>query len=439
MKKYPKERGAATLVVVMVMFLIVAMLAAYANRNLIFEQRVASNYVRSAVSHEAAEAGLEWTLAQLNGGKINDACEPVEKGTSSFRQRYLGIDSATGMLTSLAPFKNPPTIATCTRAAANGGWKCQCPEPSAVLSGSSVVAGNEAQPSFNIAIEPITRNGVLRILARGCNDAQIITCHSLYVKDVDAANAMLLSASFVRLEAAFLSALRVPPAAPLISKLSLSVGAQGVGLHNSDPRSAGVLFISGEAVPSSLSEDRLDSIPGTPGRRAMFQDQTLQDVPTDGAEGKTVRSLFGHYFGMPKEAYRLQPAMKRISCDGDCGQTLLDAYAAGARMLWVNGNLEISSEIELGTDAEPVVLVVAGPVVLSGGMRLHGVLYAGGDFGWRNDSGKPALLNGAAIVEGHVNISGAVDFWYLPSIMDRLNKDTGSFVRVSGSWSDMSR
>jgi len=436
MRPHLQQRGAATLVVVMVMFLIMAMLAAYSNRNLIFEQRVAGNYVRSAMSHEAAEAGLEWALAQLNGGAIDAACNPDATGTaSSFRQRYLDIDSATGMLRPLAPAKDPASVAACMRSA-NGAWQCQCPAPNVILSNNSVAVGSEAQPSFNVVIEPIARSGVLRLFAQGCSDSQITTCHSVDLTQVAAANAMLLSASFVRIEAALLSALKVPPAAPLVSKLGLSFDAQGVGLHNSDPRSGGLLFISGEAVPADLPDGRLSSLPGTPGRRALFQDPTLQEVSVDGS---TVRSLFGRYFGMPKQAYRLQPAMKRISCDGDCGPVLVSAFAAGARMFWVSGDLAISSDIELGNDSEPVVLVAAGSIKLTGAMRLHGLLYASGDLAWSNGSGQPALLNGAAIAEGRVAIGGLVDFWYLPAIMDRLNKATGSFVRVPGSWSDMSK
>ena len=434
MKRRLQQRGAATLVVVMMMFLIVAMLAAYANRNLIFEQRMAGNYVRSAVSHEAAEAGLEWALTQLNGGKIDDACQAAETGTSSFRQRYLRIDSASGMLTPLAPAKDPASIATCLRAP-GGVWQCQCPAPNVVLSDASATVGSEAQPSFNVGIEPIARSGVLRLFAQGCNDRQISTCHGTGPSQVAAAKAMLLSASFVRLEAALLSALKVAPAAPLTSKLTLSFDALGVGLHNSDPRSGGLLFISGETVPAGLPEDRLDSLPGTPGRQALFQDPTLQDVSVDGS---TVRSLFGRYFGMPKEAYRQQPAMRQVSCNGDCSAALVKAYALGARMFWVSGTLLISSDIELGSDTEPVVLVAAGPITLEGPMRLHGLLYASGDLAWSNNTGLPAVLNGAAITEGRVAIGGRVDFWYLPAIMDRLNKATGSFVRVPGSWSDMS-
>ena len=83
-----RQRGVATLAVVMVLFFVVSLMAAYTNRNLIFEQKTSGNQARSTTAFEAAEAGIEWTLAQLNGGSINDTCSNLAGGLS-FQQRYL--------------------------------------------------------------------------------------------------------------------------------------------------------------------------------------------------------------------------------------------------------------------------------------------------------------------------------------------------------------
>ena len=431
MNPYRHERGAATLVVVMVMFLIMAMLAAYANRNLVFEQRIASNYVRSAAAHEAAEAGLEWGLALLNGSKIDGACQPSASGTDTFRNRYMSIDGTTGAIALLAP-ASKTMIANCARAT-SGTWQCQCPGATEAVPGPQLAGAQEAQPSFNLQLEFIARNGVVRLKALGCSDSQLDTCTDRNLNQQAAANALLLGNSQMRVEAALLSALKMPPAAPLISRLALSTDVQGAGLHNSDPRSGGVLLISGENLPPDLPEDRLDSLPGSSARQALFGPDSVLKAASEGD------AMFRLFFGMPSASYRMQPAMKRITCNGDCAQTLLDAYDAGTRMLWVDGDLSISSNIALGSDAEPLVLVAAGAVTLDGPMRLHGLLYARGDLTWHNGSGLPALLKGAAIAEGRVKLAGRVDFWYLSSIMDRLNKATGSFVRVPGSWSDMNK
>ena len=64
-------RGVAALTVVMVLFFIMALVAAYTNRNLVFEQRISANSYRLARAADAAEAGLDWTVALLNGGPVS--------------------------------------------------------------------------------------------------------------------------------------------------------------------------------------------------------------------------------------------------------------------------------------------------------------------------------------------------------------------------------
>ena len=70
--KLAKQRGAATLVVVMVLFFIISMVAAYTSRNMIFEQRTGANLYRATQSFEAAEAGMNWALMMLNRGRIDE-------------------------------------------------------------------------------------------------------------------------------------------------------------------------------------------------------------------------------------------------------------------------------------------------------------------------------------------------------------------------------
>ena len=84
------QRGAASLIVVMLLFFVLSLTAAYTSRNLIFEQKTSANQSRSTAAFEAAEAGIEWTLAMLNGGTVSDACANLVGGTS-FQQRYVAI------------------------------------------------------------------------------------------------------------------------------------------------------------------------------------------------------------------------------------------------------------------------------------------------------------------------------------------------------------
>ncbi|MBL0296207.1 MAG: pilus assembly PilX N-terminal domain-containing protein [Betaproteobacteria bacterium] len=91
------QGGVASLTVVMVLFFILSLVAAYTSRNLIFEQRTAGNLHRSTQAFEAAEAGVEWALTMLNSGRIDATCAAsTNVANDSFRQRYLTIDAASG-------------------------------------------------------------------------------------------------------------------------------------------------------------------------------------------------------------------------------------------------------------------------------------------------------------------------------------------------------
>ena len=71
----------AALMMVMVMFFIMALVAAYTNRNLVFEQRTTANSYRAERALVAADSGLDWTLSMLNGGRIDLQCRPSTTAT----------------------------------------------------------------------------------------------------------------------------------------------------------------------------------------------------------------------------------------------------------------------------------------------------------------------------------------------------------------------
>ena len=349
-----EQRGAGTLLAVMMMFLIMAMMAVYANRSLVFEQRIASNYVRSGAALEMADAGIEWTMAQLNGGDIDAACR-ASPGVGSFRQRYLLQDAGTRSISS----PTEALIASCTHGS-DQAWACQCPKPNFRADGSA------PQPSFGIRFEAVLRPGVLRIVSIGCTSSKLETCTQ---KNFGAAADQLLGTATVRSEVALLSALKNPP--------TLALAHAGP-----DP------------------------------------------------------AVFRRFFGMPPDKYRDQPAMRQIRCEGDCSSTIAEAYAAGARMVWIKGPLTLGSNLDLGRADSPILIIADGAVTLDGPMTITGLLYARGNFSWNNGSAMPAQLSGAVISGGALQISGAVNFTYQRALMDILSNATGSFVRVPGSWSD---
>ena len=69
-----RERGVATLIVVMVLFFVVSLVAAYTNRNLLYEQRMSINNFRATAAMSAADAGIDWAVAMLSGARVDANC-----------------------------------------------------------------------------------------------------------------------------------------------------------------------------------------------------------------------------------------------------------------------------------------------------------------------------------------------------------------------------
>lgn len=416
-----RQRGAATLVVVMVLFFVMAMMAAFANRNLVFEQRIASNYYRTGLAQEAAEAGAEWAISMLNGVNVDGSCQAVSGASQSFRQRYLSIDASSRALTQVSNFQG----ADC-RINADGSWTCQCAAGTWAAQ-AAASASTQVLPSFQITFSPQTsRPGVLRITSTGCTSRDVTDCN-----DTNKALASLNALGSARLmvDLALVSALKMPPATPLTGLGTVTASSNDLGLHNADPRSSGLLMWVGGAA-NDLAQMRLDSLPGTPGSQAVISSDGT------GLGAKTPDDMFKMFFGMSASSYASQPAVREIACSGDCAPALLAAYNSGVRLAWVNGPLTLASNVVLGSATSPMVIIANGAVTLNGPMLLTGIVYARGNLDWIGSAGQPARLTGALLSEGNVTISGPVDLWYQAAVMDVLSNQSGSFVRVPGGWWD---
>lgn len=413
-----RQRGAATLVVVMVLFLIMAMMAAYANRNLIFEQRIASNYYRSGIALETAEAGIDWALGKLNAGSIDALCVANGAAASSFRDRYLAIGAdrtITTRLNRLTP------IAGCIDSATQG-LVCQCRDDGVVAT-PAVAAATQFQPMFGVALRNVNRPGVVRVQVTACTST-LAECSPAQEANAAAAG---LARSVVTVDFALLSALKVPPAAPLTVRESVELGTPGLGLHNAETSTHGLLLQSGGAYTGQTG--RSTTLPGSPVRAALISADT--SLATANPE-----QMFAKFFGMAPGTYREQPAILRVTCPDDCSAALLAAYQAGARMLWVDGRMNLRSNTVLGSAADPVLVISDGEAVLEGPMLISGLLYARGNASWSNASGQPAHLTGALLSEGQFAASGQVDLIYQRAVIDSLRNRSGSFVRVPSSWTD---
>jgi len=420
-----RQRGLATLVVTLLLFLAMLLAALFVNRHLLFEQRSATHQYRASQAFEAAEAGLEWALAQLNnpiriGADCLDASAAMS-GTSAhaFRHRYLRTDTRSAHITpaTWAAGTGPhPLRPICVRG--DAGWACSCPSDTApTLPG---IASTSTAPAFSIEFVAAARPGVVRIVSHGCTQPA-----------GDCASGATPEAS-ARVEAAvaLVPALRTPPAAALTTRGAVVTSA-ALGVHNADPET-GIAIDAGGAVTAPAV--RLTTPAGASLDDAIVaNDATLATTPGT--------QLFAQLFGIGKTHWKSQPGVTRIDCstgaaDG-CATALQRALAATDTppLVWIDGDLALSGPLTIASAERPAIVVATGAIRLSGDIRFHGVLY-GAASSWDRTSAAGALLRGALISESDHGGDGTPALVYDRELLATLRQAAGSFVRVGGSWRD---
>lgn len=423
------QRGAATLIVVMLIFFVMSLVAAYASRNLIFEQRTSVNQYRATQVHEAAEAGIEWALSMLHSGRIDGNCQPTaDTSQSTFRNRYLLTNSSTGVL-SRQIHSNGNSASNLWAACSfdNGAWTCRC--PTGDLTATDLPTGRAA---FAIRfVNQLNAPGMVRIEANGCSSYDLACLR--FVEPT-------LTATFCRSTAcamlAVFSGLKSTPSAAVTSVQGVSGSALSV--YNQNVEAGGVTIHAGSG--NSLLAAQLFGLPGTPsGQTARLNDPTLAAFAVAVDSDDCTQCLFAATFGLRPSTYRRQLGTLTVDCTIACDAgDVNDALAtARSRVVWLRGagGLTLGNSGDfIGSNSNPVVLISEGPVVLSSGAgsatRISGLVYAssaevsGGEI-------RGALISATTVVG---NGSGKVVFD--SAVLNNLRLTTGSMARVPGSWRD---
>lgn len=395
-----RQRGAATIVVMLGLLGALALGVLFAHRGELLEARMSANQARSTAAFEAADAGLDWALAQLNALQPSgQTCRADTTAATSFRERM--IVSTSGGLTARAAADGTPMRAACVRR--GGQWICHCPVDGATVPPAS----NDADPAaFIVEIQPGDRPGVVNVVSTG----------SVSSRTTARAQASL----------ALLPALSMAPAAALTARGAISAGSTSVSIVNEDAPSAGLVLHAGGAV--TVPAGRLTTTAGSSTSGAIASD--------DNALAATAAArLFVAHAGLAPQAWRDQPTVRRVECSADCAGGLEATASAQAEpsMLWVDGDATLSGPATLGRPERPLMLVVRGRLTVQGAVTVHGLIVADG-ITWQGAGG--ATLDGAAISSADIALDAPVSVRRDAGVLSTLMQRTGSFVRVPGSWRD---
>lgn len=432
----PYQRGAATLVVVMVLFFVMSLVAAYASRNIIFEQRTSANLYTATSTFEAADAGMQWALGLLNGGRINDDCQKPAAATvlaspssyPSFRQRYLQTDAITGNITIQPGVRNGPMWPSCWFNAASNAWVCHCPgDPAAPGTVASTPTANIA-PAFSVRFvqlndsTPPTRPGSVRIEVMGCLkfDPACLTFPAAHASECRGTVCATLALS---------PGVKSAPVAALTARNSIAV--TGMGLTAALP-SAGM---AGYAAVSGGSISGVNSV-GAPGSIITGGPPILQNAAALSDPLFWPARMFAAVFGSWPSTYLEQPGSVRIDCSATCSTNdILSAVALNPGLVIVAaGDVALNGGADIGSAADPVAMVVTGDLSFNAATNIFGLVYVK-KANWVT-SGANGNVTGGVVAEGQISGNGSFSAIYDPPILNALGRVAGSYVVIPGSWKD---
>jgi hypothetical protein len=382
--------GGVTLLILMVLLLATALLMGLAHKSLMFEQLSSAHQHRSQKAFDAAEAGLAWTLAQLNRVEpINTQCDATNAPDGvRFRDRLTA-----GAFT-----------AHCVQNETQG-WNCQCPSPGQPI--NPTPAFSAAVPlSFEVGLQPDSQPHHLQISSIGCLGGQV--CQK------SGGSALPEATVQTKITVGHIPALSLKPRAALT-------------IHGAADLTQAVWKIDPPEAPTwaILAAGNVKTSP--PQTQLKVLDFPLKEISSP--------EMFKHLFHMEKAAFQNLPTVLKIPCQNGCDAALQNAVISGHAMLWLEGGLYVRQSLVLGSEQEPILLVVDGPIRFDAQVTIHGLIYSTSP-DWHDSSLLGSALHGAVVLEGDLVAHGLAHIHHNTAILERLHRQQGTYVKVTGSWRD---
>ena len=400
-----RQQGVAALTVALLLLSVMALIAFFANRSLLFEQKSSANQYRAVRAFEMAEPRLEWATAMLNEARPIDAnCAPAAAGMS-FRDKYVPSDAALALV--------PSAGARCRVSA--GALVCSCPD-----AGHEPALGDVNDPSFSVAFAGAAADTSVQVSALGCTGLGTQCLPGSTQGRADAVAHVSVALKLVPL-------LRALPAAPLTAGGPVTI-AGPASLANLDSATQGALVVSGQTI--DVGAAALATLPGSPPANALLaNDPALDALAPPASDGSAV---FNAFFGMTPGRLRNAAPLRVIGGSSAVARTaaLRAAYEQGYSAFVANGDLMLN-----GSAARPVLIVSAFAVACSAPCPIAGMLYA--DIADRDASDLANLsVQGAVVTRGRHSqpLGGAIA--YDAAVLKTLRHRNSIFVRVPGSWRD---
>lgn len=445
-----KQRGAAALIVSVLLLMGMSLVAFFANKGMIFEQRTSANQYRSTKAFEMADAGVEWAIARLNDPLTLTAnsCVPATgAGLISFRDRYIRPTAADASHTTgwLQPLST--AYPGCQIDPASGNPSCGCPSTGAATLATSSQPRFRVQ--FNLVTSPVSDLLAVEIVSRGCTNGD--PCDP--TQSADSSDGTAIARVILKIR----PTLPTIPGAGLISG-STTVVSGSLNVINTDTASNGITINTGSTVQLT-GGTVVQTLPGTsPTASILDNDPSLLQLTNADANGEL---FFSSYFGEGFSDYQSNLETKVITAGAsnnaangtcgnatDCGSAVSYWIDKGYTQFWVapdvtfnNSNMPSTNGGTLGTANKPIALATPSQMTFTGGINAYGTFYAATTTAVDDltlTGGGSANIVGALVSRGDFSRTGNgnISIIYDANLFGGKGAPSGLLVPVPGSWRD---
>jgi Tfp pilus assembly protein PilX len=383
------QRGAATLLVSMVLLMATTLLVLYTSRIAVSEQRMSANEVRARQAYSAAQGGLDLAIANMNGGgSFTDTLSTSALGAgvnASYRARYCARTLAVAALPTCA---GTPADLACTAPVADDveAWTVSCGWSDDNAARKRVVSYLGKMDAFpNIPTNPLVAKG-------GVNVGGSATVTNYYN------NLTIWSGGSLG-----------------------SIGSSGKTFIRNPTVAAPSSSTAPPEPPSNCTAATADYVCTT--SASVYGPDVIQGDTSLSNLGDT--QFFANFLGQTPDNYRSSVDLQLAAANVNTLDGMTD------KTIWVEGDASFSGNMTIGTRDNPVVLVINGDLTGSGIVTVYGVLFVVGDW----SVGGNVTNYGSTVVRGAISGSGSLDVIYDPVALGNTG-NLDQYASLPGTWRD---
>lgn len=441
------QRGAATLLVTVILLFAATLLTFSVSKTSITEQKISANEVRQRQALNAAQAGAEFAAAYFRGDYSPDANNdgtpdlPVLRGID--RDGNAAVDT-NFFTTTDANLSGRVSVAFC---APNPGTDFSCGDTAGTINNCTApAAANWTSPqvvscgwsddnaarrlvTYQLQAPPAFPNspGSAMTLKGGLSASGSFTVVNYFNNfsywlgdDLEFGNAT--GKSFIRTPG------HTPTAYAGDKREKSRQLADALGCSPLETSGGQYYYANNCNAPANsstaslvLTTDKSNSS-NVMGIDVVDKDYNLATLTDD--------AFFANFFGTTPAEYR-NIATRDVTAAEVAAGAINNALS---EIIWVEGDIDIPGQ--LGSIDNPVILVVNGDANLGANARIYGILYVSGDISG-NGNGE---IFGAAIIAGDSNgLTGNAEVIYDEQVLENISITPMGGTPVPGTWRDWTR